>query len=124
MRSPCFTVVGVLVVFVAGCGRTTEQNEPPVASKPPAGVQQQQWTPIPEYEKYESAEIGPKLEDAVRVLGKWDPVSDIAPEPDGQMKYPFSGRKGYDYLVQVDQNDMVTGVWKRASVRVDIQVED
>ena len=117
-----------MAAFLAGCEPTTDDNETTAVdeqlTEQPANVEQQQWTAIPKYERYESAEIGPKLEDAVRILGKWDPVSDIAPEPDGQMKYPFSGRKGYDYLVRVDQDDRVTGVWRRTSVRIEVQVED
>jgi hypothetical protein len=68
-------------------------------------------SPIPpSWEEIPIACIGSTLDDAVKTLGKWSPVADIAPEENGTTGYPFLGRRGYDYCVYVDGNGRIVRV--------------
>lgn len=82
----------------------------PTGSEDPLFIDNSQ--PTAHHEKIESSEIGLTLDDAVRVLGRWDTVGDIMSDTEGQF-YPFSNRNGYDYIVRVGKNNAINGVWRR-----------
>jgi hypothetical protein len=118
MKRRTTTVAGfLLVALLCGCTRSRgrlalERNDtpPPVASA-------SRPTPLP-WEAFPVEQIGSTLSEAVSTLGKWDPVSDVGPGPDGNAEiqgYPFSDRDGYDYIVCVAQ-DRVVSVYRRGSV--------
>ena len=76
----------------------------------------------PDYSPIPIAELGSTLADVITRLGKWDPVGDIGPGPDGHPGYPFSNRNGYDYVICVTGlENKVTSAWRRktANNRID-----
>lgn len=111
MKNP-FTVGAILVLSVASCRKPASNIGvmTSTSSENPLFIDNRQ--PTTHHEKIESSEIGLTLDDAVRVLGRWDMVGDVMSDAEGQL-YPFSNRIGYDYIVRVGENDTINGVWRR-----------
>ena len=120
MKYP-LTVAAILTGALAGCKKSTPPKEVQMAETESEEAHVEgAWRyndnlfpwPKPHYEKIESSTIGLTLDDAVRVLGKWDMVGDVLSDKYGQL-YPFSGRSGYNYVVRIGKGDQITGVWRR-----------
>lgn len=111
MKTP-LTVGAILVLSVASCRKPASNIGvmTPTSSEGPLFIGNSQ--PTAHHEKIESSEIGSTLDDAARVLGRWDTVGDVMSDTTGQF-YPFSNRTGYDYIVRVGENNTINGVWRR-----------
>jgi hypothetical protein len=67
----------------------------------------------PNFTQIPVKQVGYTLDEVVAKLGKWDMVGDILPGPDGNQGYPFSDRKGYDYLICIGADNKVTSSYRR-----------
>jgi hypothetical protein len=130
-----FLFLGFLVV--CGCGdrsvqhkgnsnlqgeRTAEEIKEPILVESQMAEKEKlsrdQLIPIdkslyPNFTQIPVKQVGLTLDEVVASLGKWDMVGDVLNGPDGNQGYPFSNRKGYDYLVCIGAENKVTSAWKR-----------
>ena len=70
--------------------------------------------PTPQHVKIDSSKIGKDLDDAVEYFGPWDQVGDVI-SYEREQYYPFSNIEGYDYIVQVAEDNSIHGIWRRPS---------